>query len=68
MEITYDNVSTFSAVESSSEENGFFSSDCVLVNFLPQFPFPYQSNVEIIFIIDRSGGSFVLSVNLSLLN
>ncbi|EUB58054.1 von Willebrand factor A domain-containing protein 5A [Echinococcus granulosus] len=55
MEIAYDNVSTFSAVECSSDENGFFSSDCVLVNFLPHFLTPYQTNVEIIFVIDRSG-------------
>ncbi|CDS43780.1 von Willebrand factor A domain containing protein [Echinococcus multilocularis] len=55
MEIAYDNVSTFSAVECSSDGNGFFSSDCVLVNFLPHFLTPYQTNVEIIFVIDRSG-------------
>ena len=57
MEISYADEQTFTALERSSDERGFFSSDCVLVNFLPQLQLPQQRNAEIIFIIDQSGGS-----------
>ncbi|VDL59464.1 unnamed protein product [Hymenolepis diminuta] len=70
LNISYENVENFLAVESSSSENGLFSSDCVLINFLPRLPCLPQSNVEIIFVIDRSGsmdGDPIRQASLSLL-
>nr|CUU99416.1 hypothetical transcript [Hymenolepis microstoma] len=55
LNILYENAENFLAVESGSAENGLFSSDCVLINFLPRLPCLPQSNVEIVFVIDRSG-------------
>ncbi|KAM7534573.1 hypothetical protein Aperf_G00000111989 [Anoplocephala perfoliata] len=54
MNISFE-VCKFIAIERSSSEEGLFSSDCVLINFLPRLPSLPQSNIEIFFLIDRSG-------------
>lgn len=55
LNIAFENIENFLAVERSSAENGLFSSDCVLINFLPRLPCLPHYNVEVVFVIDRSG-------------
>ncbi len=55
MDISYAHPESLISYELATSPQGIFSFDCVVANFLPRFTIPHTPDVEVIFVIDRSG-------------